>query len=417
MGKKMKQIVEVSQSEMILFKKKLSKMEQFKGRGTELISVYIPPGTDRSAVMGQLTEEISQSSNIKSPQTRKNVQGALRKIINFLKQINFKIPENGLVVFAGNVSETEGKTDIRLFTLKPVKELKTKLYWCDSSFHLAPLKEMAAPQEVYGLVTIDKNEATIAILIGKSYDIVGKFSSNVAGKQRAGGQSAKRFEHLREEAAQEFYKKISEKVNEVFLPQEKNLKGIIIGGPGITKNYFLEKDIIDYRLKKRIIGKLDTSYTDESGIREMIQMSEEILKNTALGKERKLINRFLEELAKNDMAVFGQKQVLDVISLGKAETVLLSEKLEWPVIKFKCTSCDHEFEKIIKEKKYNPNKEKCTLCQSDKLEIVEEIDFLDFMLEKAESTGAHVEIVSIETPEGQQFLDSFDGIGAILRYK
>src|SRR3989344_462113 len=110
---------ETTQSDEALFKKKVRKLEQYKGRGTELISGYIPGGTDRGLVMGQLNEEISQSTNIKSPQTRKNVQGALLKIINFLKQIDFKIPEKGIVVFAGNISESEGKTDIRLFAVHP----------------------------------------------------------------------------------------------------------------------------------------------------------------------------------------------------------------------------------------------------------------------------------------------------------
>src|SRR3989344_6242015 len=176
------------QSVEVVFRKKLKKLQKFRGRGTELISVYIPEGTDRGTVMGQLTEEISQSSNIKSPSTRKNVQGALRKIINFLKQIDFKIPKNGIVVFAGNISETEGRTDIRLFTIRPLQELKTKLYWCDSTFHLEPLKDMVKPSRVDALLTIDKNEATIATLIGKRYEIIGHFNSGYSGKQRAGGQ-------------------------------------------------------------------------------------------------------------------------------------------------------------------------------------------------------------------------------------
>src|SRR3989338_4882365 len=120
-----KTIQEINQAELVVFKKKLAKLAQYKGRGTELISVYIPPSTDRSAVMSQLNEELSQSSNIKSPSTKKNVQSALRKISNFLKQINFKIPDNGLVIFAGNVSENEGRTDIRLFTVKPIVKLRT----------------------------------------------------------------------------------------------------------------------------------------------------------------------------------------------------------------------------------------------------------------------------------------------------
>ncbi|MDZ4256157.1 MAG: peptide chain release factor 1, partial [archaeon] len=114
-------LLEADSAEQAVFKKKLKELSSYKGRGTELISVYIPPGTDRGAVMNQLSTEMGQSGNIKSPQTRKNVQTALKKISNFLKQTDFKLPPTGLVLFCGNVAETEGRTDIRLFTVKPVK--------------------------------------------------------------------------------------------------------------------------------------------------------------------------------------------------------------------------------------------------------------------------------------------------------
>ena len=122
-------------AELAVFKKKLKQLEAYRGRHTELITLYVPYGTDRSTVMNQLSEEINQSSNIKSPTTRKNVQGALRKIIVFLKKIDFKLPPHGIVVFSGNVSEVEGRSDIRLFTVHPLKDLNTKLSWCDSQFH------------------------------------------------------------------------------------------------------------------------------------------------------------------------------------------------------------------------------------------------------------------------------------------
>ena len=179
---------ETDEAEETVFKKKLKKLKEFRGRGTEMISLYIPEKADRSQIMGQITQETGQSSNIKSPQTRKNVQGALRKIGSFLKNIDFKIPKKGLVVFCGNISEVEGRSDIRLFTMNPLFDLKTKLYWCDSSFHLAPLEEMIKPTEIYALMVIDKREATLAVLTGKKYEIVGHFTSAVAGKTRAGGQ-------------------------------------------------------------------------------------------------------------------------------------------------------------------------------------------------------------------------------------
>ena len=407
---------ETAESELAVFKKRLKLLERFKGRGTELISQYIPANADRSTVMGVLTEEVSQSGNIKSPQTRKAVQGALRKITNFLKQIDFDIPPKGIVVFAGNVSESEGRTDIRLFTVRPPKPLKTKLYWCDSEFHLAPLKEMLAPSEVYGLLTIDKNEATIAVLSGKKYEIIGKFTSGVPGKFRAGGQSAHRFEQLRAEAAKEFYKRISDKINTAFTAYADKLKGIIIGGPGVSKQYFMNVDMIDHRLKPKVLGMLDISYTDESGIRELIQRSEELLRNTDLMKERGLLNKFLEEVARGKLATYGQKEVEALLDVGRVGTLILSEALEWLVHKYVCEKCrTEEFEFVKEPLNYKPVGKKCGKCGQE-MELLEEIDYIDYLLEKAQAKGVEVRVVSTDTPEGDQFHKGFGGIAALLRY-
>ncbi len=416
---KQAEIEQADQAELSVFKKKLRKLEEFRGRGTELISLYLPSGVDRSLVTSQLTEEMSQSSNIKSPATKKNVQGALRKIQNFLKQIDFRLPDRGLVLFCGNVSESEGKTDIQLFMVKPPLTLKTKLYWCDSEFHLAPLKEMAQPKEVYGIVSIDKSESTIAVLVGKRYEILGKFTSGVAGKSRAGGQSAARFERLREEAAHDFYKRISEKTNQAFLGYGEKLAGIIVGGPGLTKKYFLETELIDYRLREKVIGTLDTTYTDESGIREIVQKADELLKDTEIIKERKLIDDFLREVARDGLATFSQKNVEDALKTGKAKTVLVSEGIEWVVYRIQCNSCGNVQEHVAREpKKFDTARISCPKCQSiTQIEITESIDYIDWIIEKAQAIAAETKVISMETSEGEQFYRGFEGIGAMLRYK
>lgn len=910
-------IKEASEAEKSVFNKKMKKLKKIKGSGTELISVYVPHGTNRSSVMNQLTDEKSQSSNIKDPNTRKNVQSALKKITNFLKRIDFEIPEKGLAVFAGNVSAEEGKSDIKLFAIRPIKKLETKLYWCDSEFNLEPLEEMAKPTDYYGLLLIDKNEATIAFLKGKKYEIVGHFKSRVAGKTRAGGQclsphsliqlnngniveidslkegkkvlgmnikskslkesivkekwnskkqpvhiktkfpridlvcsedhlffvstengieekpakklskedklimperteisgatqklnpkqyynkftltrkglkklvkkrkekklsqkklgkrinlhqatvsalergkfnprnsflkkyctglgldfvsfvqkyckkankiklstkltprlskilgyltgdgtiskerisffeekkelvkkykkilkkefntnvsltfrkkknyyqlraygkplvrmintefpeiknaresriprkvlksknhvlanflkgffdaegfvrdrgvslginnellqrqiqiallrfgiissiheyknkenpysnhtrytiditekeslkifcdkigfslnekdkklkeaikkrkgkskvrqiivpgtrirkmferegintqnfpkvspffrnqremskkvfytsimkqvksnkelfsaykkilespilpvkiakinketktinmidietgtnnffsnsllvhnSAKRFEHLREEAAHNFYKKVSEKMNQAFLKYVNKLTGIIIGGPGITKDYFLDENLLDHRLSKKILGKVNTSYTDESGVRELIQKSSRIIKEAEITKEIQTVQEFMRNIIKTGLATYGEKEVLKALKLGKVQTLLLSEELEKTVLLFKCPHCSEKKEKIVKEGM--ETEEKCSECGME-MKSVEEKEYIDWLMEKAKNIGANTKIISTDTDEGMQFWTAFGGIGAILRYK
>jgi len=91
-------------------KKLVKKLEDIRGRNTELVSLYIPAGYDMSKISEFVTSESSEAENIKSKHTRKNVKAALDKISRKVKEEPVT-PENGVVFFAGNVSERrEGLT-------------------------------------------------------------------------------------------------------------------------------------------------------------------------------------------------------------------------------------------------------------------------------------------------------------------
>ncbi len=830
----------------MIVKKKIKEIKKYTGEGTQLISLYLPPNVDRSSVTKQLTDEISQSSNIKSQHTRKNVQAALKRITTYLRQIDFKLPKNGLVLFSGDVSENPSKTDVILLDIEPPKELKTKLYWCDSSFHTAPLEEQMTHDEVYGVIAVDKREATIALITGKTYRIIKRSTSAVPGKTRAGGQclkdclvqlsdgtitdiedcksnsfvnsvyfnkkyvndsskinkvwevnktktckiitknprmeieasedhvffvndgykiiekkakdlikkdslivpeiinikskkqmlnvnkikekdiklpkildsklskfvgyfmgvgcieedsifffekhnilqdykkeydnyfnitsnyklkenknnqlnftsrsltrlikdnfieikehfnsripkkitrsendvvasflkgffdakaninknrknitisiknkkmaqemqllllrfsiissfiergnktsrnsnfiisisekksleifkekinfssleksktldklikdksntnydrqmifsgkhirkiieenncnlklfpkvsayfnnkskiskkrfeesilkkiknkkvyselleiyknpivpvqikeiqktskktkmidisvvnknflanglvvhnSAARFARLREKAAESFFRRVGERVNAAFVGEEK-LKGIIVGGPGHTKHDFIDISGLDHRIKDKILGTVDVGYTDESGIKEILDKGSDILKDLSIVKEKELVNQFFGEVAKNNLATYGFLEVLEAIKLGKVASVLISETIDWTVLKFKCFSCDKIIPKVVKDKDNVLQVEKemensCETC-GKKTELLEEADFIDFIVDFAKPFGSKIEVVSTETQEGMQFYRAFGGIGAFLRYK
>ena len=78
--------------------------------------------------------------------------------------------------------------DIELWSIEPPEPIRTKMYWCDQRFVLDPLMEMVAEKEIYGIINLDKSEASVAILIGKKIDTIFHKESIVPGKTRAGGQ-------------------------------------------------------------------------------------------------------------------------------------------------------------------------------------------------------------------------------------
>lgn len=168
-------------------KKLVDELSKLRGRHTELVTVFIPSGYSITDVMNQVRNERGTAENIKSKGTRKNVVDALTKIEQHLKLYK-STPPNGLAVFCGNVSETEGTTDMRLWVIEPPEPLKVKMYWCDQRFELGPLMDMNKEKEVYGLVVMDTQEATIGMLHGKSIQILRHLDSIVPGKTAKGGQ-------------------------------------------------------------------------------------------------------------------------------------------------------------------------------------------------------------------------------------
>src|SRR3989344_2979311 len=170
-----------------LLKKFVNELIKYKGRHTELVSVYIPAGYDMNKIIGHLYQEQDTASNIKSTSTRKNVIGALEKMIQHLKVVGHT-PENGLAAFSGNIAEREGQEDIKVWSIEPPVPLKTRIYRCDKEFVLDLLIDMMEVKEVYGLIVMDRREADIAYLKGKTIISLESKKSNVPGKTKAGGQ-------------------------------------------------------------------------------------------------------------------------------------------------------------------------------------------------------------------------------------
>ncbi len=395
------------------FKRKLEDLEKMKGRGTELITLYIPPDKNIADVANQLKSELSQASNIKSKQTRTSVIAGLEAILQRLKYYK-KPPEHGMVILSGNIDLGGGRQKQITEIIEPPEPVPLYKYHCDSSFYLEPLKEMLKEKKIYGLIVIDRREATVGILRGKRIEVLSYTSSMVPGKHRQGGQSSVRFERLREIAIHEFYKKVADKASEALLPHLKDLVGVLIGGPSPTKEEFYGGEYLHHELQRRVIGLFDVSYTDESGLFELVEKAQDALQELDLIREKRLIGRFLQEVAKDGLAAYGEEEVRQSLELGAVETLLLSEDLRYERVKYRCPVCGAEKVVTVKEGTENPPK-----CEKDGIDL-EEVERTDVVLElseMAESMGTKVEFISTDSEEGAMLMNAFGGIAAILRFK
>ncbi len=486
----------------------VERIKSYKARHTELITVYVPAGTDINIITRQLESEKSTAANIKSTGTRKNVETALESLIRYCKQTR-QAPKNGVCLFAGNVSQIEGQDNFITEVFEPPEELGMRLYRCDQTFVVDPLIEMLEVKEVYGLLVIERKEATIGLLVGKKIKILKHIDSFVPGKVRAGGQclmpnssvnvnnkycelkdvkvgdeilgfnfklkksenskitkkwgveketvfkiiftknnkkyliissedhlfyindnkkiiekpaselaisdnlidydgnlikiiniikenkktnlidietknhnfianglivhnSSQRYHRITEGLAKEFYRKIADIVKTEFF-NLKGLKGILVGGPGPTKEDFLKEGNLVTALADKVIAVKDIGYADEHGLELLVETSQDILAGQEIVKEQKLLEKFFNMLGKERAkTAYGKKDVLKALEYGAVDTLLLSRRL--------------------------------------KKEEIRELE------KKAAETSVKIELVSDEIDEGVQFWN-LGGIGAMLRFK
>jgi peptide chain release factor subunit 1 len=407
------QMTELTDLQRYEFRRSLEEVRKLSGRGTELISLYVPPSRQISDVANYLRSEYSQSSNIKSASTRKNVQSAISSILSRLK--NFKQPpENGLVFFVGHRSVGADQTNMVQFVLEPPEPVPTFIYRCDSKFFTEPIEGMLETKERYGLIVIDRSEATIGMLDGKRILPIKNLQSLVPSKHGRGGQSARRFERLIEIAAHEYYKKVADIANEAFLSQQ-DIRGILVGGPGPTKDYFVKSEYLHYELQKKIVDTFDTGYTDEYGLKELVEKARDSLKDLDLMREKDLMQRLFEEIRKPDggLAVYGEEEVKNALLIGAVDTLIVSEDIRRVKLELTCPSCGAQKEAMAKD---STEEIKCDKCGA--IMKVDQVDDLVGDLHKlAEQNNTKVEFVSGDSEEGGLLMKAFGGTAGILRFR
>jgi peptide chain release factor subunit 1 len=403
------------------FNRTLDQLANKTGRGTELISLYVPPGTRIHEVLANLREEAGTSENIKSRTTRQNVQDAIERVSQRLRLFK-EPPPTGLVMFAGAIPQNgAGSERMEIYTLIPPEAITVGFYRCDSRFHTEPLQALVAEKDTYGILVIDGTDAVVATLKGRRVEIQKTFTSGIPGKSRAGGQSARRFERIREQVTVEFYKRVGQHFNEI-MSQVPDLKGIIVGGPGPTKYVWTEGEYINYMLKKKVLSIIDTSYTSEAGVEEVVEKSGEILKGVRYNEEKQLVQKFLYELGhETGKGAYGEKDVSKYLEKGIVDMLLISEDLQGQVMVLKCKNCGstEEFRGTRFEAdavKHELTTRPCKNCGKPNLAVESEGDIVDSFVDFAEKGGSRIEVISQETEEGRMLRDSFGKVAAVLRY-
>jgi len=402
--------------------KRLVKMlDAARGNGTSAITLILNAKQDINLTNKMLTEEYGTASCIKSRVNRLSVLSAITSTQQRLKQYN-RTPPNGLIIFCGEVLTEDNKEKKLTIDFEPFKPINTSMYLCDSKFHTAPLAELMEDDDKFGFLIMDGNGSLFGTVQGNHREILHKFTVELPKKHGRGGQSALRFARLRLEKRHNYVRKVGETATQMFIPngETPNIRGLIVAGSAEFKQELTTNtDLFDQRLAAIVIPPLlDISYGGEAGFNQAIELSAETLKNVKFVQEKKLVTKFLDEVATDSgKYCFGIHDTMQGLEAGAVETLIVWEQLELKRLVIRNPHTDATEVKFV-----TPEQEKDPKLYVDKetnveLNLTENEAFLDWIVVNYKNFGTKLEFISDRSQEGNQFVKGFGGIGGLMRYQ
>ena len=320
----------VKNLEMFRLKKLIQDLDQMRGLGTSMITLIINYKDQISQFSKMLVDEVGKATNIKSRVTRQNVIDALTSTMEKLRLYN-KTPSNGLVIFCGLVQMPTGGEKMIKIDLEPFKPINTSLYRCDNIFHTDELKSLLVDNDKFGFLIMDGNGSLFGLLQGNTKIILNQFKVNLPKKHSKGGQSANRFSRLVTESRHNYIRKVGEGLTKAYITNDvPNVKGLILAGSAEFKNKLQKSDLFDPRLTPIVMKVVDISYGGELGFNQAIELSQDALKNVKFIHEKKILEKFYEEIAKDSgKYVFGIKDTMEAIENGVVDILIIWENIDF----------------------------------------------------------------------------------------
>lgn len=400
-------------------KRMIKKLEEARGAGTSMISVIIPPGKKISDIQKMLQDEIGKADKIKDRVNRQAVVKAISSVKEKLKMYP-KIPNNGLLIYCGEVFADDGKTEKKMIVdLEPIKPINTSLYKCSNAFDTSALRSLMIAKERYGFIIVDGSGALYGVVQGNTREVLLKFSVDLPKKHGRGGQSSQRFARIRMEKRHNYVTKVCENATPLFITDEKpNVEGLIIAGCADFKVQVSESQHFDARLKKMVANLVDISYGGEQGFNQAIDLSKACLGKLKLVQETDIISKMYEDInLDTGKIVYGVEDTMRVFLDGAIEKLLCFDNLEDERVVLIDKKNGTELIKYLKPAQVSDFFDKEKHPENADYDIQEKEPLVDWLAEHHVDFGSEIVFVTDASPEGSQFVKGFGGLGAFMRFK
>lgn len=332
-----------------------------KGRGNELITIYVSPKDSVNFVQSMVEQELHSLDDYDENTRMKYSVGSTLEEMKRILEDMVDIPSNGLVIFGGRV---QGNTEVLVLSEKLEKPVPETRYISGSQFSTDIAQKITSRDSEAVLVLIELGTCIIGLLGNELADIQEEVNVRIPSKHSKGGQSQSRFERRREEAKKEFYNECERRIKNVI--DSSSDSRIFIGGPEITVKEFVNQTNLDNRIE--IINSIE--YVNQTGMEKLKRESLKHLDDEERKEKMDELDDFFKSITDDLPTIYGKESVEQAIEY-----------------------------RAVKKLLYHTDSSNAELAR------------------RAEEYGADVVRIDGQSERERVFLDSFDGIGGILNYE
>ena len=216
-----------------------------------------------------------------------------------------------------------------------------------------------------------------------------------------------------------YFNRVADVTREFFIDIYK-IKGLIISGPGPTKEDFINGNYLEYRLQNMIINTIDASYAGAEGVREAFAKSEDVLGNFRMVEEKKMVEDLFREINTNTgKGSYGLQEVIEYLKNNVVKMTIITDNTNLHRVEGTCKRCQHSQEEIVERPLVIPKKTEfrskpCPKCNAMEVEVFEQ-DIVDYLEILSSKVGSELQVISGSAEHGNM-LASLGKVGAILRY-
>jgi peptide chain release factor subunit 1 len=257
---------------------------------------------------------------------------------------------------------------------------------------------MVSPRERFGFIVIGGRRCALGLVCGEVQKVLEAFNVDLPRKHGMGGQSARRFQRIADEARHNLRRLVGECARRRFLTDgNPNVTGIVLAGCAQLKNQMERSDLLGDRLQRLVIQVVDVAYDGEPGFMEAVKKSRHLLHDVASIREQQSLEGLFGAAGRGENCAFGVRETMVCWEYRGISVLYVSREVK--------------MDRVVKR-----DGEVIYVGRDEAVvEAVERVGLVDWVIDHHKEIGCELVLVGGQTAEGAQFMKAFGGIAAMLR--